>query len=214
MKGRKLVSQELLPVFASKNLRLTSSLQETAASPWAFLALQVYTPPSKLQGLRISSEQMPWLEICRNLGSSPMIIWFFNHSILGWEEKRHLYMSVLSDGAICDTSYVGFFLDLFLFFYIITRAGVWLADILFRKGCARWKLGSEVTKIFSWPEVCAALGFGDVLSARISSPTVCFMQGDPGYWISPQLMTFWTARIGQSLLMCAICAASYDKFSK
>lgn len=55
----KYVTQELLPVFASRYLRLTSSLQETAASPWAFLALQVYTPPSKLQGLRISSEQMP-----------------------------------------------------------------------------------------------------------------------------------------------------------
>lgn len=68
-------------------VRLTSSLQETVASPWAFLALQVYTPPSKLQGLRISSEQMPWLEIWRNFGSSPMIIWFFNHSILGWEKK-------------------------------------------------------------------------------------------------------------------------------
>lgn len=36
------------------------------------------------------------------------------------------------------------------FFYIITRAGVWLADILLRKGCARWKLGGEVTEIFSW----------------------------------------------------------------
>lgn len=80
-----------LPLFVWRYVRLTSSLQETVASPWAFLALQVYTPPSKLQGLRISREQMPWLEIWRNLGSSPMIIWFFNHSILGWEkERRHL----------------------------------------------------------------------------------------------------------------------------
>lgn len=37
-----------------------------------------------------------------------------------------------------------------VFFYIKTLAGKWLAHILFRKGCARWKLGSEVTEIFSW----------------------------------------------------------------
>ncbi|KAG7262422.1 hypothetical protein CRUP_032199 [Coryphaenoides rupestris] len=42
--------------------------QVTVASPWVFLALQAYTPPSKLPGLRISREQMPCLKICLNLG--------------------------------------------------------------------------------------------------------------------------------------------------
>ncbi|TNN84286.1 hypothetical protein EYF80_005613 [Liparis tanakae] len=41
-------------------VRLTSNLQDTKASPCPFLALQVYTPPSKQPGLRISREQMPW----------------------------------------------------------------------------------------------------------------------------------------------------------
>lgn len=66
-----------------QHLRLTSSLQVTTASPWAFMALQVYTPPSKVLGLRISREQMPCTQICLNLGSSPMIIWFFIHWTLG-----------------------------------------------------------------------------------------------------------------------------------
>lgn len=67
--------QVYFPFSASGSITcLTSSLQDTVASPWAFLALQVYTPPSKLQGLRISREQMPWFESMRNLGSSPMII--------------------------------------------------------------------------------------------------------------------------------------------
>lgn len=89
--GRKYwrVNVEIFPhLINSRYIRLTSSLQETVASPWAFLALQVYTPPSKLQGFRISREQMPWLEIWRYLGSSPMTIWFFNHSILGWDERK------------------------------------------------------------------------------------------------------------------------------
>ncbi|KAG7258657.1 LOW QUALITY PROTEIN: hypothetical protein CRUP_001746 [Coryphaenoides rupestris] len=38
-------------------------LQLTVAVPCSFLALQ--TPPSKVQGLRISREHTPWLEICR-----------------------------------------------------------------------------------------------------------------------------------------------------
>ena len=74
-------------------VRLTSSLQDTVASPWAFLALQEYTPPSKQDGLRISSEQMPWVVILRNLGSLPMIIWFFIHSISGWEEEEERIQS-------------------------------------------------------------------------------------------------------------------------
>lgn len=61
------------------NLRLTSSLQETTASPCSLMALHMYTPPSKLLGLRISREQIPWLFICLYLGSSPIIIWFFIH---------------------------------------------------------------------------------------------------------------------------------------
>lgn len=88
-----IVSQHLLSLSSPIvfDLRLTSSLQVTIASPCAFLALQEYTPPSKLPGLRISREQMPWLLICLNLGSSPMIIWFFIHSILGCREgkKKH-----------------------------------------------------------------------------------------------------------------------------
>lgn len=72
---------------------MTSSLQLTVASPWSFLALQEYTPPSKLPGLRISREQMPWTQICLNLGSSPIIIWFFIHTILGCGKKKQIYMS-------------------------------------------------------------------------------------------------------------------------
>lgn len=70
------------------DLRLTSSLQETIASPCSLTALHMYTPPSKLLGLRISREQMPWLFNCLNLGSSPMIIWFFIHWILGCRERK------------------------------------------------------------------------------------------------------------------------------
>lgn len=85
-----IVSQHLLSLLSliAFDLRLTSSLQVTIASPCAFLARQEYTPPSKLPGLRISREQMPWLLICLNLGSSPMIIWFFIHSILGCREEK------------------------------------------------------------------------------------------------------------------------------
>lgn len=53
--------------------------------------------------------------------------------------------------------------------FLIIPGAVRLDDTLFRKGCAQWKLGSGVTEVFAWPEVCAALGFGGVLSARISS---------------------------------------------
>lgn len=67
--------------------RLTSSLQLTVASPWLLMALQEYTPPSKLPGLRISREQIPWTQICLNLGSSPIIIWFFIHWTLGCGER-------------------------------------------------------------------------------------------------------------------------------
>lgn len=69
---------------------MTSSLQLIVASPWSFLALQEYTPPSKLQGLRISREQIPWTQICLNLGSSPIIIWFFIHITLGCRKKTDL----------------------------------------------------------------------------------------------------------------------------
>lgn len=75
------------------HLRLTSSLQLTVASPWSFMALQEYTPPSKLPGLRISREQIPWTQICLYLGSSPIIIWFFIHWTLGCggvKKKNHV----------------------------------------------------------------------------------------------------------------------------
>ena len=80
--------------FKIPDLRLTSSLQLTVASPWSFLALQEYTPPSKLPGLRISREQIPWTQICLYLGSSPMIIWFFIHWILGCRETDFIYLFI------------------------------------------------------------------------------------------------------------------------
>lgn len=63
-------------------------MQLTVASPWLLMALQEYTPPSKFPGLRISREQIPWTQICLNLGSSPIIIWFFIHWTLGCGERE------------------------------------------------------------------------------------------------------------------------------
>lgn len=71
------------------------------------------------------------------------------------------------------------------------------------------QLGRGVTEVFSWPEVWLLW-----VSVALSLQGSLLMQGDPGYWISPQLMTFWAARISQSSLMCAICTFSDDKFSK
>lgn len=86
--GTNLTAISRVKRFFALHSRLTSSLQLTVASPWSFMALQEYTPPSKFPGLRISREQIPWTQVCLYLGSSPIIIWFFSHWTLGWWKEN------------------------------------------------------------------------------------------------------------------------------